>query len=153
MPTRLYCLLVFVLSFCTKYKKKIHVTNECYMCHQTMLENARHLFFHGKVAAGIWSMFLSVFGIAWVMRNSIKKVYESGCSWRVGKPIKKTWHMVPAAIFGCIWNERNRRCFDRISTPYHILKSNCLVFLYSWFNQDPVTTVDLFLDFICSLVI
>ena len=116
-------------------------------------ESVKHLFLHCSVATDIWSMFLSVFGFVWVMPNSIKEAYESWCSWRVGKSIKKTWSMVPGAIFWSIWNERNRRCFDGISTPNHTLKATCLINLFSWFNQAPVTSVELFLDFVCSLVV
>jgi len=112
----------------------------------------RHLFLHCTVAADIWNMFLSVFGLAWVMPCSIKDAYESWSSWRVGKSIKKTWQMVPATIFWCIWNERNRRCFDGISTPNHSLKATCLINLFTWFNQAPVTSFESFWDCVCSLV-
>lgn len=67
-----------------------------------------HLFLHCTVATDIWSM-------------CIKEAYERWCSWRAGKSIKKIWSMMPGAFFWCIWNERNHRCFDGISTPNHTL--------------------------------
>lgn len=129
-------------------ERKIQIVNRCSMC-QMECESVRHLFLHCAVAADIWSMFLSIFGLSWVMPNTIKEAYESWCSWRVGNP-SKTWCMVPT-FFWCIWNERNRRYFNGISTPNHILKSNCLVNLFSWFNQALVTTVEPFFLIVSAL--
>ncbi|WMV17070.1 hypothetical protein MTR67_010455 [Solanum verrucosum] len=79
----------------------------------------------------------------------LKKPMRAGVCGELGNPSKRC--MVPVTIF---WNERNRRCFDEISIPNNILKSNSLVFLYGWFSQAPVITVDLFLeDYVCFLVI
>lgn len=97
--------------------------------------------------------FCQFFGIDWVIPNNIKEAYESYCSWRIGISIKKTWAMVPGSIFWCIWNKRNRRCFDGILNPNHTLKPKCLYNLFSWFNQTPVTSTELFLDFVCSFVV
>uniref|UniRef100_A0A0V0GEY1 Putative ovule protein n=1 Tax=Solanum chacoense TaxID=4108 RepID=A0A0V0GEY1_SOLCH len=55
---------------------------------------------------------------------------------------QKNWQMMSAAIFWCIWNGRNRRCLDGISTPNHTLKAKCLINLFSWFNQAPVTSIE-----------
>lgn len=47
-----------------------------------------HLFLHCTVVAELWSVFLSVFGINWVMPHSTKEDFECWCNWRVGKAIK-----------------------------------------------------------------
>ncbi|KAG5593762.1 hypothetical protein H5410_034994 [Solanum commersonii] len=40
------------------------------------------------IAADLWSLFLSIFGINWVMPHSTKEAFECWCNWRVGKAIK-----------------------------------------------------------------
>lgn len=69
-------------------KRGIPTINRCYMCRMN-LESVKHLFLHCLVAADIWNMFPSIFGIAWVMLSSIKDAYESWCSWKVGNPHQK----------------------------------------------------------------
>ncbi|CAN4096893.1 unnamed protein product [Withania somnifera] len=98
-------------------------------------------------------MFLTVFGLKWVMSESIKDDLVSWSSWKVGKSTRKVWKMIPACIFWCIWTERNFRCFEGTITPSHKLKARCLTSLYSWSNLSPVTSPNIFLDFISSLTL
>lgn len=133
-------------------KRKIQIVNICYM-YLKHSESVKHLFLHCTVGAAVWNMFFAIFGLTWVMPNTIKDAYVSWCQWRVGKSIKKIWSMVPASIFWCLWNERNRRCFDGIATPVHILKAKCLMYLFSWLNQAPISSCEQFLDGVCSLVL
>nr|XP_018624635.1 uncharacterized protein LOC104091156 [Nicotiana tomentosiformis] len=81
------------------------------MC-QSSSESVSHLFFHCRVAKELWNMFCSLFGIQWVMPQHVGEAYASWSLWRVEKTIKKIWVMIPAVIFWCLWNERNRRSFD-----------------------------------------
>uniref|UniRef100_A0A0V0I102 Putative ovule protein n=1 Tax=Solanum chacoense TaxID=4108 RepID=A0A0V0I102_SOLCH len=55
--------------------RKIHIVNRCFLCHQA-LETNRHLL-HCPVATGIWNMFISVFGLKWVMPRSFKDALVS----------------------------------------------------------------------------
>lgn len=57
-------------------QKKVQIVNRCYMC-QMELDSVRPLFLLCAVAADVWSMFLSVFGLAWVTPNTIEEAYES----------------------------------------------------------------------------
>lgn len=41
---------------------------------------------------------------------------------------------------------------DGISTSTGTLKARCLDSLFNWANLSPVNNFDIFLDFICSLV-
>ena len=74
------------------------------------------------------------------------------CLWKVDKAIKKIW-LIPAAIFWCLWTERNRRCFDGISTSNHSLKAKCLLELFCWTKLSPVISTGHFLDFVSTLVL
>lgn len=76
----------------------------------------------------------ALFLIFWV-------VYERNIDYR-----EDFFWFVPAAILWCIWSERNSRCFDGISTPCHVLKGECLLNVFSWLNQAPVSSCEIFLD-------
>ncbi|XP_059285769.1 uncharacterized protein LOC132039260 [Lycium ferocissimum] len=126
---------------------KIQLVNRCYMCQRNMKSNV-HLLIHCPVAAELRNFFFSLFRLSWVQPQSIKDAYESWSYCGVDKAIKKIWMMIPATNFWCLWNERNRRCFDGISTPPHTSKANCLMNLYSWSSlYSPIN----FLDFVSSL--
>ncbi|WMV11372.1 hypothetical protein MTR67_004757 [Solanum verrucosum] len=93
------------------------------------------------------------FSLQWVMPQYVKEAYASWNTWRVDKSIKKVWVMIPGVIFWCLWTERNRRYFDRLSTPNHSLKARCLLMLFSWVHLTPVFSTEQFLDFVSSLVL
>lgn len=133
-------------------ERSIPIVNRCYMCQQDFKTN-RHLFLHCPVATDIWNMFLSVLGFNWVMPESTKDAYSSWSRWKVGKSISKIWKMIPGCIFWVIWTERNRRCFEGLATPNYSLKANCIVLLYSWSNLSPISSPELFLDFVSSLTL
>ena len=102
-------------------RRKIHIVNRCFMCHQT-LEINRHLL-HCQVATGICNMFISVFGLKWVVPSSVKDALVSWSSWKVIKPVRKVWKMILLAFFWCVWTERNNRCFEGTSSSSYILES------------------------------
>lgn len=56
-------------------------------------------------------------------------------------------------IFWFIWLERNRRCFDGVSTSFGILKARCFVNLFSRSNLDPASNAEQFQYIISSLVL
>ncbi|WMV44030.1 hypothetical protein MTR67_037415 [Solanum verrucosum] len=52
----------------------------------------------------------------WVMPSSIKDALVCWSSWKVGKPIREVWKMIPSCIFWCVWTEKNNGCFEGISS-------------------------------------
>jgi len=131
-------------------RRSFQIVNRCHMC-KLNSESINHLFLHCTVAIDLWHMFFSIFGISWTLPRNIKETVESWSFWKVSKAIKSIWKMVPDCIFWCLRTERNRRCFDGISTPIHFLKARCLVYLFGWSNISPVNNVIPFLDFIGSM--
>ncbi|XP_070026633.1 uncharacterized protein [Nicotiana sylvestris] len=77
-------------------KKNFQLVNRCYMC-QRDAETNNQLFLHCRVAADIWSMFCSVFGISRVMPYNMKEAFQSWASCKVDKTIKNIWRMIPAS--------------------------------------------------------
>lgn len=69
-------------------------------------------------------------------------------SWDIHQ---KTWATVPGAIFGASGMKGTVEVLMgfKLQTT---LKAKCLYNLFSWFSQTPVTSSELFLDFVCSLV-
>lgn len=124
-------------------KRNFRLPNRCYMC-LCKSESINHLFLHCSVATDIWNMFLALFGVQWSMSCSVREAFVSWCSSKVDKTIKRIWAMVPACILWCICTERNRRCFDGVSTANHSLKAKCLVNLFSWVNLTPVYNTESF---------
>ncbi|XP_060217918.1 putative acyl-activating enzyme 19 isoform X2 [Lycium barbarum] len=94
-------------------KRKFHLANRCYMCHCTS-ETINHLFLHCPVATDVWNMFLTLFGLQWVIPHTVREVFVCWSSWKVGQVIRRIWSMVPACILWCLWLERNQRCFHVI---------------------------------------
>lgn len=110
-------------------KKKILLITRCLLCYQSS-ENVNHLL-HCPFVVDIRNCFLDIFGLHWVFPRNIKEAYSRQILWEVDKTIKKVWRLISAVIFWCVWNERNHRCFDGISTPSQTLKVRCLINLFS----------------------
>ena len=51
-------------------KRKVWILDLCYMC-KCNSESVDHLFLHCPVAMDLWSMVLGLFGVSWVMSQSI----------------------------------------------------------------------------------
>ena len=126
-------------------RRKFQMAIRCYMCMKEA-ETHNHLFLQCRMTANLWSMFLALFGLKWVMPQNIRDVLISWGCWKVDSTIKRIWKMIPASIFWSIWKERSRRCFDGISTTYQSLKANCLMFLYAWVYLSPLDCPDSFLN-------
>lgn len=128
-------------------KRGVSHINRGVMCKQTN-ECVNHLFWLRPAAASLWYFFNSMLSLQWVMPYNIKDAYGSWILWRVNKSIRKIWRTIPAVFFWSLWKERNKRCYNEISTSFCILKAKCLVSLLSWhfFNN-----VDNLMEFVSSL--
>ncbi|KAG5605082.1 hypothetical protein H5410_026574 [Solanum commersonii] len=87
----------------------------------------------------------------WVMPQNIKDAFKSWSKWKVDSPINILWKMIPADICWSIWNERNRRYFDGISTIYQSLRAKCFMYLYSWVYLSPIGSLDTLSNLASSL--
>lgn len=107
------------------YRRKIQTVDRCFICLNN-LESNRHLLLDCPIVTDIWGMFFSIFGLKWVIPQSIKEAYECWSKWKVDKSIRTLaddsclYHLV------CL-DRKNRRYFDGISTPTYILEAKCLL--------------------------
>ncbi|WMV22598.1 hypothetical protein MTR67_015983 [Solanum verrucosum] len=51
------------------------------------------------VATDLWKMFFRIFGLKWVVPETIKEALMNWSMRRVDETIKRIWLMIPAAIF------------------------------------------------------
>ena len=92
-------------------KRKVWILDWCYMC-KCNGELVDHLFLHYPVPRDLWSMILGLFGVSWVMPQSV--VGLLAC-WqgRLGRHRNgRIWLIVPHCLMWCLWRERNSRCFE-----------------------------------------
>lgn len=92
-------------------RRGFQLVNRCYMCKEET-ETINHLFLHCRAATPLWQLFLNILGIKWVMPSTTAELLSCWNRKRMSKQMKKDWNTIPAAIWWCIWKERNRRCFE-----------------------------------------
>ncbi|WMV53735.1 hypothetical protein MTR67_047120 [Solanum verrucosum] len=63
------------------------------------------------------------------------------------------WKIVPSYIWWTIQKKRNQRCFEGISTSNIDLEAKCLLNIFSWSMQAPVTSCEHIFDGVFSLVV
>ena len=89
---------------------KVWILDWCYMC-KCNSESIDHLFLHCLVAMDLWSMVFGLFGVSWVMLQSIVRLLAC---WqgRFGRHQNGyIWLIFPRCLLWCLWRERNSRCF------------------------------------------
>jgi len=74
-----------ILTIDNLRRKKVWITNWCYMC-KCNGESVDHLLLHCPIASDLWSMFLGLFGVYWVMPKSVVELLACrqgrfGCHW------------------------------------------------------------------------
>ena len=73
-----------------------------------------HLFLHCLVAMDLWSIILGLFGVIWVMPQSILGLLACGQGSFGRHRNGYIWSIVPHCLMWCLWRERNSRCFENI---------------------------------------
>ncbi|KAL9663661.1 hypothetical protein QQ045_019052 [Rhodiola kirilowii] len=84
----------------------------CVLC-GTELETADHLLMHCKWSWGLWVVCLRWWGISWVLPRQVKSLLESLMIEGTSKSYKRVWRTLIYAILWSIWEERNKRCFQK----------------------------------------
>ena len=75
-------------------------------------ESVDHLFLHCLVAMDLWSMVFGLFGVSWVMSQSVVGI-QAYWQGRFGRHQNGyIWLIVPHYLLWCLWKERNSRCFE-----------------------------------------
>ena len=116
-------------------------------------ESVNHLLLHCPIASELWSMVWALFGLLWVMLQSVTDLFSSSQgSFRRHQSIN-LWRAVPHCVLWCIWQEQNSRCFEVKEQSIPEIKSLLLHTLLDWssvFNLFPCSNFLEMLD-LCNL--
>ncbi|WMV52061.1 hypothetical protein MTR67_045446 [Solanum verrucosum] len=75
-------------------------------------ETVNHLFIQFKVTGQLWSLFLRLKNISWVMPGRIAEALYSWEEAGLQAKNRSNWRIIPATIWWTIWKERNLRVFE-----------------------------------------
>ena len=91
-----------------------------------------HVLIHCPKAAMIWHLIFALFGVHWVLPNSIKETILGWNDTFVGKKRKDAWNAAPLCLFWTLWKERNRRIFEDIELADQAILRSFLYMFSDW---------------------
>ena len=86
-------------------KKNFPLVNWCCLC-RCDEETMDHLLIHCRFASTLWSEVLIMFGVQWVMPDTIVSLLFAWRNW-LGTYSSKVWNLVPTCLMWLVWKERN----------------------------------------------
>ena len=119
-----------ILTIDNLVKKNLPLINWCCLC-RCDEETVDPLLLHCKFASALWSEVLIMFGIQWVMPNTIVSLLFAWRNW-LGTYSSKVWNMVPACLMWLVWKERTAQTFEDIERPIDMLKNLLARTLFEW---------------------
>jgi hypothetical protein len=94
-------------------------------------ETVDHLLIHCSVASALWSWILGVFGVPWVLPQSVVELLFSW--WNgLGRHSSDVWNLVPLCLMWIVWKERNSRTFEDGSSTDIQLRDYFAANLFEW---------------------
>jgi hypothetical protein len=125
----------------------------CCMCKKKG-ESIDHLLLHCDTARELWSFMFSLFGIEWVMPQSVLGLLTTWGASQGHGLAKNVWRLVPHCVLWSIWRERNARLFEDVETVMVVLRKRLLNTLYLWIAPHLCHLgVSTFVDFLNLLVV
>jgi hypothetical protein len=112
-------------------KMNIIVMEWCYMC-KISGESIDYLFLHCMVATELWSTILQLFGVVWVMPQSVKDMLGSWRGQKGDRTLILIWQMAPLCLMWYVWREWNAHSFEDCETGLINLKKLVIQTLFMW---------------------
>ena len=129
-------------------KMKIWILDWCYMC-KCNGESVDLLFLHYPVASDLWSMVFGLFGVSWVMPQSVVGLLACWLG-RFGRHWNgNIWGIILHCLMWCLWKERNSKCFEDIERSIPDLKLFFFRTLLDWLSvlqNQSFSSLFIFLD-------
>jgi hypothetical protein len=75
-------------------------------------ESIDHLFLHCDVARDLWSAIFSLFGVTWVMPETVLDMLVCWRGQMGNRYVLPVWRIAPLCVMWIVWRERNARCFE-----------------------------------------
>ena len=120
-----------ILTLDRLWNKGVPVMDWCFMWKRSG-ESVNHLLLHCPIAFELWSMVWSLFGVIWVMPQSVANLFTS---WQGPFGRQRNidlWRAVPHCVLWCLWWERSSRCFEGMERSILEIKSLLLHSLFAW---------------------
>ena len=121
----------------------------CYMC-KCNGESVDHLFLHCPVAMDLWSVVLGLFGVSWVMPQSVVGLLVCWQGRLNHLRNGHIWFIVPHCSMWGLWREWNSRCFEDNERSILDLKLFFFRMLLDWLAAMRNQSFSSFLDFLDS---
>jgi hypothetical protein len=112
-------------------------------------ESINHLLLHCDEALALWSVFLNLFYVNWVMQGRVIDLLACWKGQRGNKMVMKVWRMAPLCLMWTIWREMNARFFVDKEMTMVELSNRFLNLLFFWvgaLNIPQVATMHQFVD-------
>ena len=116
-------------------------------------ESIDHILLHCAKTRTLWALFFTLFGVQWVLLDSIKATLLGWDKSFVGKKRREVWRASPLYIFWMVWRARNRIAFEDDMLSIQRLKSSFVYFLWleiKLFIKDSLSTLVGFIDWVGS---
>ena len=124
--------------------------SRCFLC-KVEEESTNHVLIHYPKVAMIWHLIFALFGVQWVMPNSIKETILSWSGSFVGKKRKKAWNATPLCLFWTLWKDKNRRVFEDTKLADQTILWSFLYMFLDWVRVHVDCTSWSIFDFIDCL--
>ena len=95
-------------------------------------KSVNHLLLHCPITFELWSMVWSLFGVIWVMPQSVVDLFASWPGLFGEQRNIDLWWAVPHCVLWSLWRERNSRCFEGTEWLILEIKSLFLHSLFAW---------------------
>ena len=109
-----------------------------------------HLLLHCKFSYALWSEVLIMFGVQWVMPDTIVSLLFAWRNW-LETYSSKVWNLVSACLMWLVWKKRNARTFEDIERPIDMLKNLFARTLFEWSRIWGLTQCSSLSDFLISI--
>ena len=117
------------------------LANRCCMCYCNA-ESVDHLLLFCPIAHSLWTYMLWLFGINWVMLDSVVDLFFCWYHW-LGKHSSNIWNLVPSCLMWTIWTEWNRRSFQLLDLYQRTV--------YDWSRCWGLSDCSTLMDFLLSI--
>jgi hypothetical protein len=113
-------------------------------------ETVDHLLIHCSMASALWSWILGVFGISWVLPQTVAELLFSW--WNgLGRHSSDVWNLVPLCLMWSVWREHNSRTFEDGSSTDIQLRDCFASNLFEWAKVAGYSTSSIVTTFISAL--
>ena len=109
-----------------------------------------HLLIHCRFASAMWTEVLNLFGVQWVMPDTIVSLLFAWRNW-LGTYSSQVWNLVPAYLMWLVWKERNARTFEDVESSIDMLKTLLAKTLFEWSRIWGLTHCSSLSDFLISI--